>query len=80
MNREKSYMRILSGLMICGLAVGAQAQDGVTDGLDKVVKEGSIKLDFRYRYEHVDQDGFDKDANASTLRSRITFMSGTVGG
>jgi hypothetical protein len=52
----------------------------VTDGLDKAVKEGSIKLDFRYRYEHVDQDGFDKDANASTLRSRITFASGTVWG
>jgi len=80
MKHTKSYLKILSGLLVCGLAVSAQAEGEFTDGLSKAVKEGSVKLDFRYRYEHVDQDNFKKDANASTLRSRITFASGTVGG
>ncbi len=30
---------------------------------------------FRYRLENVDQDGFDKDATASTLRTRINFKT-----
>jgi hypothetical protein len=81
MNRKQSYLGILSGLLACGMAVGAaQAEEGVMGGLNKAVTEGSVKLDFRYRYENVDQDGFSKDANASTLRSRITFLSGTVAG
>ncbi|MGB0895042.1 MAG: alginate export family protein [Parashewanella sp.] len=37
-----------------------------------------LKLNFRYRFENVDQDGFAKDAKASTLRSRLSFKSGAV--
>jgi len=33
-------------------------------------------LDVRYRYEHVDQDGIRKDANANTLRTRAGFETG----
>ena len=36
---------------------------------------GQVKLDFRYRYELVDQVGFDKEANASTLRTRLAYQS-----
>jgi hypothetical protein len=35
-------------------------------------------LNFRYRYEDVSQDGFAKDAGASTLRSRFSWKSGQV--
>ncbi len=38
--------------------------------------DGKIYGDLRYRYEHVDQVGFSKDATASTLRSRLGFVSG----
>jgi hypothetical protein len=38
-------------------------------------KDGKANVAFRYRYENVDQDGFSKDANASTLRSRISFQT-----
>ena len=34
------------------------------------------KLNFRYRYENVNQDEISNDANASTLKSRVTFKSG----
>ncbi|MEM7023976.1 MAG: hypothetical protein AAF637_15495 [Pseudomonadota bacterium] len=33
-------------------------------------------LNVRYRYEHVDQDGFDKDANANTIRVRAGIETG----
>ncbi len=37
--------------------------------------QSKLDLDFRYRYEFVDQDGFVKDANASTLRTRLAYRS-----
>jgi hypothetical protein len=33
-------------------------------------------LDVRYRYEHVDQDGVPKNANANTVRTRAGFETG----
>jgi hypothetical protein len=58
----------------------AQAQDGWGDKLSKMVTDGKASLDFRYRYEFVDQEGFDKDAKASTLRSRLTLASAKLNG
>jgi len=43
-------------------------------------EKGDVSFDFRYRYEHVDEDGFDENANASTLRSRMTFLSAVYRG
>ncbi len=40
---------------------------------DQVKSE--FDLDFRYRYEYVDQDGLAKDAHASTLRTRLAYRS-----
>ncbi|RLQ21799.1 hypothetical protein DWB85_10960 [Seongchinamella sediminis] len=37
--------------------------------------DGKASFNFRYRYEHVDQDSFSRNARASTLRSRLTFNS-----
>jgi len=58
----------------------AQAQETWGDGLSKAVGDGKVSLDFRYRFENVDQDGFDKDATANTLRSRITLATAPWGG
>ena len=58
----------------------AVAEDSFLDGLQSMVTEGSASLDLRYRYEFVDQDSFDEDAKASTLRSRLTLKSGNFGG
>ena len=68
---------------ICGglvLAGSAWAGAGITDELAAAVHQGSVGLDFRYRFEGVDQDGISKDAEASTLRSRITASSGSFYG
>lgn len=44
----------------------------------EALTNSSVDLSFRYRYEGVDQDGFDEEANANTVRSRVTATSGTV--
>lgn len=55
-------------------AAGARAAEG--DSLDVLLDEGKVSLDFRYRYEFVEDDRFAEDANASTLRTRLGFQSG----
>ena len=62
------------------LASQSMAEETFLDGLQSMVTEGSASLDFRYRYENVDQDGFDDDAEASTLRSRLTLETGNFSG
>ena len=71
-----------------GPAAVAQASDepaGETkqppvSSLSDMITQGELSLNFRYRYEYVDQDGFDRDAKASTLRSRLTLQSGSWNG
>ena len=43
--------------------------------LAKAFTDGKVNLAFRYRYEMVDQDNTLKDADASTLRTRVTFKT-----
>lgn len=46
----------------------------------QMLGEGDTSLSFRYRYEFVDQDGIDKNANASTLKTRLTYKSASFNG
>lgn len=45
------------------------------DDLASALKEGSTSLGFRLRHEQVDDDAFDQKANASTLRTRLSYTS-----
>ncbi len=38
--------------------------------------DSKVNVNFRARYEGVDQDGIDKNADALTLKSRITVNTG----
>ena len=42
--------------------------------------EGSFTVDLRYRFEFVDDAGFDKDAEASTLRNAFSFETAAYRG
>jgi len=42
---------------------------------EQSANKGEASLSFRYRYEMVDQDYFSKDANASTLRTRLNYKT-----
>jgi hypothetical protein len=48
--------------------------------LGQALEEGKIDVDLRYRYEHVEQKGFDEDAHASTLRLGLRFGFGAYYG
>lgn len=48
--------------------------------LSEAIANGKTSLTFRYRMEHVDQDGFDEEALASTLKSRFTYSTSAYKG
>jgi len=62
---------ILAALLISSLPASADYLDDAVEA----IRNGEVKFNFRYRFEHVDQDSFSRDANASTLRSRIGFST-----
>jgi hypothetical protein len=66
---------ILSTLASSMLAMPATSYADVGTDVAQAFKDGKANVAFRYRYENVDQDNFSKDANASTLRSRISFQT-----
>lgn len=50
------------------------------DDFGNLVSGGKAGLEFRYRFENVDQDGIAKEAKANTLRTRLNLTSGSVYG
>lgn len=50
------------------------------DSLKEAVSQGKPVLNIRYRLESVDQDGFNEDALASTLRTRLGFQTAALRG
>lgn len=71
-------MIIRNTILVCSLAVGAVGNTAAVEkagSLPQALSEGTTKLLFRYRYEYVDQDGLHKSANASTLKSRLSWQS-----
>lgn len=56
------------------------APAGAEDALADALIGGETALELRYRFEHVDQDGFERNANASTARLRLNYRSADVYG
>lgn len=54
------------------LPMSATASDILRD-LGDAVMDGRVSAELRYRYELVEQDGVDNDANASTVRARLGY-------
>ena len=73
MNKSVRACSILPLMVVVTATAHAEADWG--DKLSSMVTGGKASVDFRYRYEYVDEDGIDKDAKASTLRSRLTLAS-----
>ncbi|MDX1490132.1 MAG: hypothetical protein R3332_02525 [Pseudohongiellaceae bacterium] len=68
---------LTAGLLACTLSGTASAQS-LTEDIASMISGGTTKIDLRYRYENVEQDNALDDADASTLRTRISFQSATV--
>lgn len=66
------FLAALFGLCLVATAPAAHSGDSFMEALTG----GKPSLSFRYRYEDVDQEGFAKDAGASTLRTQLGYKTG----
>ncbi len=71
-NRIVRYLGA-SGLMAGLLSVAAPSV--AATNLGEFLTDGSLLLNARYRYEHVDQSGFSKAADAHTVRLRAGYRT-----
>lgn len=66
-------------LITCALLASLPSHPARADNQGRskpgLLSDGKFNLNLRYRYEFVDQDGFAKDAHASTLRTRLSYES-----
>jgi hypothetical protein len=58
-------------------AISSDAQETENRSIADAVTSGEAHVGFRYRFENVDQDGFADDANASTVRLRLNYKTGS---
>ncbi len=65
---------------VLAASVPCAASADAIDEISAAIADGKSSMNFRYRFEGVDQDGKNEDAGASTLRSRYTFVSGVTSG
>jgi hypothetical protein len=62
--------------LLANVPAGGQAlAGGESKARADPVTDGEAHAALRYRYEYVDQDGFDEDARASTVRLRLNFLT-----
>lgn len=62
--------------MLSVAVLSACCTPALGDDLANLVSGGKAGLEFRYRFESVDQDGISKEASANTLRTRLNLESG----
>ena len=64
-------LKKLSSLLLFATFTSTQAAESLADA----ITEGDANISFRYRFEHVDQDGVARNANASTLKTRLNYKT-----
>ncbi len=63
-------------ILISALGMSAFSTPAISaETFSEAFSNGDANLSFRYRFEMVDQDNFDRDANASTLRTRLNYTT-----
>ena len=77
---KQSFGLRVALIAMLGVAGTVTAEDNSVDTLTEMVTRGKAGLDFRYRYENVDDDDFNRTASANTLRSRLTLSSAPFNG
>ncbi|WP_240473433.1 porin [Ferrimonas senticii] len=72
---KPKYLAVVTAMV---LSAGAQAAS--VNNVAEMFQQGSVKLDANLRYENVQQDNALKDADALTLRTRLTFETAELHG
>lgn len=75
MIRRPSILLLLSCLLFSGVGFAEEEEATTATTLKEAITKGKPILSFRYRYENVEDDAFDKDARASTLRTAFGYTS-----
>ena len=71
-----NYLRVLLAVVLTvGLLTPAAFGEEEDLTLAEAITKGKPILTFRYRYENVNEDAFDKDAHASTLRTVVGYKT-----
>lgn len=76
------YVGVALGLCLLvstGASAAEEAEQSGSNLLDAITK-GAFTLNLRYRYEDVDQGGFDQRGKASTLRTAAGYRTGAWNG
>ena len=58
----------------------ATVEANQSSNFTQALTEGKVRVNLRYRYEHVDQDNDLKSANAHTTRTRLGYQTGSFEG
>ena len=65
--------KLFLGIFFSLITLSSLAENNST--IADAFKNGDANYLLRYRFENVDQDDFNKDANASTLKARLSFKT-----
>jgi hypothetical protein len=83
MTQVKTATRLafaVASSLVLAAAQAAEPTNPPPADLYSALTGGKAHLDFRYRLESVNQEPFDRDATASTLRSRLNYLTGELHG
>ncbi len=75
---KSGLLASIASFALIAAATPTLAEEAET--LADAITGGKVTVDFRYRAENVDQDGFAKDAFASTLRTKLKYETGVFKG
>jgi len=78
-NATKFSLSLLAASVISAPFAFADSS-AVASGITKALSDSKVNISLRARYEAVDQSGIDNDANALTLKSRLTLKTGAYKG
>lgn len=78
--RWRDALLLTTVLLAAGLCDAARAQGEAPRGVIDAFRQGTPHLGFRYRYEFVDEDGIERAAHASTLRTVLSFRTAQLRG
>ena len=78
-NATKFSLSLLAASVISTPFVFADSST-IASGITKALGDSKVNISLRARYEVVDQDDIDNNANALTLKSRLTLKTGAYSG
>ncbi len=73
--KNSAINQTLSAVMTLIFLISLSNNSCAAENLAEAFTSGHTELSFRYRYEFVASDAFDRDANASTVRTRLNYST-----